>query len=91
VVLVLTTLVPVLVAVLTVFRWIVLALLLTVAVATIGLTRRRRRLVGCCSERSGAAEPEGRDHRSDHNESLHPKSSPFAAQAASRIYVSVRS
>jgi hypothetical protein len=72
VVLVLTTLVAVLVTVLAVRAWIVLALLLTVAVVTLGLTRRRWRLVGCRGERSGAAETEGRKHRGDHNESLHP-------------------
>jgi len=90
VVLVLTTLVAVLVTVLAVRAWIVLALLLTVAVVTLGLTRRRWRLVGCGGERSGAAETEGRKHRGYHNESFHPNL-PVRRCAASRKYVPVLS
>jgi hypothetical protein len=72
VVLVLTTLVSVLLAVLAVIRLrVVLARLLAVAVLAFRLTRRGRWLVGRGCKRSSAAEPEGHDHARDHDESLH--------------------
>jgi hypothetical protein len=72
VILVLTTLVPVLLAVLALVGLrIVLALRLAVAVLAVRLARRRRRLVGCGRERRSTPEPEGQDHAGDHDESLH--------------------
>jgi len=89
VILVDAALVSVLFAVLAVIRRIVLALLLTVAVLALALTGRRRRLVRSGSEGSGAAQTEGRKHRGDDNDSLHPNPprSPPRRRAAS--YVSV--